>query len=173
MKKQLLVDRCMQQIHRTHLLLLIAQVVFTAFCYFEIEIEHVLHPHPALNIAFGILVPLLTLAMVMAVRILAQTKLKSIQSTSSIEKKVKLYSQMLMVTYGVVSGTILFVLLAFCVTQHWFFFVAALAVVVFFAMMYPTRKKMYADLALSRTERQILERLYTMPGASSARQSSF
>lgn len=159
MKKALFVDRYMQKMHHTHLLLLAGQVLITAFCYFEIEIEHVLHPHPALNIAFGVLVPLLTIAMMMSVRLLAQTKLKSIQSHSSIEEKVRLYSQMLLVTYMVVSGTILFVLLAFSVTQHWFFFIAALAVIVFFSLMYPTKKKMYDDLALSRIERQILDRL--------------
>jgi hypothetical protein len=173
MKKELLIDKYMQQMHRMYLLLLGGQVLLTAFCYFEVEVEHVFHPHPALNIAFGLLVPLLTIAMMVSVRLLAQTKLKSIQSHSHIEEKVRLYSQMLVVTYAVVSGTILFVLLAFCVTQHWFFLVAALSVIVFFAMMYPTKEKVYADLSFSRIERQMIDHLPASPsvGESSSEQS--
>ena len=139
-----------------HSALLIGQIVFLIIFYYLVSTGQS-ETDESLNEIFQIMVPLFILGGLVASYFLTQNKLKIIMGKSDLRDKLSEYRTTLIIKYAILEGPSLFGLICYFLTGNNIFLALSGIMILYFAIIRPTRNKTGNDLKLSRRERDQIE----------------
>jgi len=139
-----------------HAGLLFGQVVILGIFYYLVATKQT-NLNEELNDAFQIIAPIFVVGGLILSSFLSKQRLNSIKSKPDLKYKLSAYRTMLIIKYATLEAPSLFALVCFFLTGNFLFIGLSGILIVYFAIIRPSRYKIVNDLELSRNDRDLIE----------------
>ena len=139
-----------------HAGLLFGQVVILVIFYYLVSTKQT-NLNEELNDVFQIIAPVFVVGGLILSSFLSKQKLNSIKRMPELMDKLSAYRTMLIIKYATLETPSLFALVCFFLTGNFLFIGLSGILIVYFAIIRPSRYKIVNDLELSRNEQDLIE----------------
>lgn len=140
-----------------HAALLMGQIFFAAIVIFLNQTDGPIAEDEVLRTTFMILIPLFFLGSFGIGKLVAGKKLKLTKEKADLKAKLGEYRSINIIRYALLQGTAFFATITFMLTGEILLIAFAGMIMVLFAINYPSKEKLVAELELNREEQSILE----------------
>jgi hypothetical protein len=148
----------LQSLRIIHLALLAGQCLFLAVMVFLV-VRNILPPvSPSLDKTFQVMALLVSFAAVLGAINIFKKRLSSINAAAeNIAEKITQYRAASILKWAMIEGATLFSLICFFLTGNYSFAALAIALIIFFALLIPSKVKIMLQLQLNEQEADALE----------------
>lgn len=141
-----------------HSALVIGQIVFAGIIHFIVDSGHS-PQHTDLINPLLLLAVFVTFGGLFGANLIYKTKLKNIQPSSRIQKKLYDYRVAIILHYSILETPSLFAGIAYFITANYLFLLFALVIVIYFFINSPGKEKVNRDLDLNDREKEEIRRM--------------
>lgn len=135
-----------------HVAIFLSMIIFFAIALY-FKTQHLFAPGAQLKQYLLVLVPLVAIAGITAANMLFKTKMDSLQTDDSFDKKLAVWRQAFIIKCALVEAPVLFSLVALMLTSDKLFAIIATLLLGYFISLFPSKEKIADNLPLAPHEK--------------------